>query len=135
MQPPSRHYRRTADRLRVTMPGTRRGGATVAVAIYRRLTQLSPIFTVYVPRTSHALDVRGTCVIRPSDAYTQESDTWIPTKEFTYSVRGTFVPRTSGPLHDAEIKLSLISALSVRHSSVFLTQQTHVPSVAHTLHA
>jgi hypothetical protein len=35
-------------------------------------------------------------------------------------------------LHDAEIKLSLISALSVRHPSVFLTQQTHDPSVART---
>jgi hypothetical protein len=36
---------------------------------------LSPIFTAYVPRTSRALDVRGTYVIRPSDACTQESDT------------------------------------------------------------
>jgi hypothetical protein len=100
----------------------------------RRMT-LSPIFTAYAPRTSRALDVRGTRVIRPSDACTQESDTWIPTYKSSHCVRGTFVPRTSGPLHDAEIKMSLISALSVRHPSVFLTQQTHVPSVAHTLHA
>jgi hypothetical protein len=58
-------------------------------------------------------------------------------RKSSHCVRDTFVPRTSGPLLDAEIKMSLISALFVRHPSVFLfccccfflTQQTHVPSV------
>jgi hypothetical protein len=58
-------------------------------------------------------------------------------RKSSHCVRGTFVPRTSVPLHDAEIKKRLISALSVRHPSVFcfvfLMQQVHVPSVARTL--
>jgi hypothetical protein len=50
-------------------------------------------------------------------------------RKSSHCVLGTFVPRTSGPLLDAEIKVCLITALSVRHPSVFMTQQTHVLSV------
>jgi hypothetical protein len=88
-------------------------------AVGYRDSALRPIFTVYVPRTSRALDVRGTRFIRPFDACTQQPNTWIPTEEFTACAVRTFVPRTSGPLLDAEIKMRLISALSVRHPSVF----------------
>jgi hypothetical protein len=85
---------------------------------------------VYVPHTSRALEVRGTRVIRPFDACVRSNQTHRYLRKKSHCVRGMFVARTSGPFLDAEIKMSLISALSVR----FLTQQTHVLSVARTLH-
>jgi hypothetical protein len=61
----------------------------IATVVCRRCSRfvLRPIFTAYVLRTSRALDVRGTRVIRPFDACTQQSDTWIPTEVFTKRAR------------------------------------------------
>jgi hypothetical protein len=71
--------------------------------------------------------VHGTRVIRPFDACTQQLNTWIGyIRKCSHSVRGTSVPRTPGPLRDTEIKMCLISALSVCHPSVSWTQQTRI---------